>query len=94
MVSIKRLLEIPVASDGAYSKFASLASYVLAMAILVLGVKRFSSYALTEIELVLATISVVTLSLLCVIFGQLLEINRRLHAIQSERQGTDATERL
>jgi hypothetical protein len=92
MSSIRRLFEYRVSSEKADSNFASLAAYFFAVLVMVIGITKIGSLQATEIEILLATIGIVSLSMLTVAFGLLIELNQRLRTAQADKPGTGATQ--
>lgn len=83
---VKKALSFHVVSESSWSKFASVACYVVAVAILILGTLEIGALQPSEFELLLGTLSVIALSVLFVVLGTLIEVNERLRVLQASQQ--------
>lgn len=81
MTSVRRLLTRPISSTNTDASIASLASYVFGILVLVVGFTGVTRLNVSEVELLLAVLGVLNVSLLMIVFGQLIEIYRRLQAL-------------
>jgi hypothetical protein len=88
MNSIRKLFTHRISSARTDTTVASLACYGAATLVMVVGITRIGSLNATETEILLATLGVVTLSMLTIAFGQLLEIQQRLRAAAPEKPGS------
>ncbi len=84
MNSLHKAFTRPVSSERTDAKISSLLLYIFAVLVLVVGAVKIAPLARTEFEVVLITLAIVTLSILMVVFGQLLEINERLRLVRLE----------
>ncbi len=74
MSSVGRILTSRVASDSAARKFAQIACYFVAIAILPLGARRLATLQLDEAKLLIGVLMIVAVAVLFVIAGTLVRV--------------------
>lgn len=84
MQIIKRLLGWQISSRGLDTRIGQAVLFAVGFLILVFGILKLTSMKLTQLELFFGVMLVVTLFLLCIALGLLLELIR---AVKSIRKG-------